>query len=249
MNMALMMTQPVMADVWFAFKNSNFVSGKLFVFILLVVSSYAWAVMVTKHMELRRAKKAARQFIASFRKEQHPLGLFLKRQPFPESPLFKIYESACSAIGVELESRGGETAELFVRGLERELKLNPYQITAVRNAAERTIADQALMFEERMGFLSTAASAAPLLGLLGTVWGVKDTFSSMAKAGAASIGDVAPGISGALITTAAALVVAIPSAVGYNYLANEIRTLAVQMDNFADEFMAAVQREFLKDQG
>ena len=84
-----------------------------------------------------------------------------------------------------------------MRGLDRELKLNPYQITAVSNAAERTIADQALILEERMGFLSTAASAAPLLGLLGTVWGVMDTFSSMAKAGAASIGDVAPGISGA----------------------------------------------------
>ena len=249
MNLNLVVTPPVLADAYYAFVHSNFVSGKLFVGLLFIVSIYAWTVMVAKQIELRRAKKAGRQFMANFRKEQHPLGLFLKRQPFPASPLFKIYESACAAIGIELEARGNETAELFVRGLERELKLNPYQITAVRNAAERTIADQALVLEERMGFLSTAASAAPLLGLLGTVWGVMDTFSSMAQAGAASIGDVAPGISGALITTAAALVVAIPSAVGYNYLANEIRTLAVQMDNFADEFMANVQREFLKDQG
>ena len=234
-----------LADILFAFRNSNFVSGKLFVFMLFVVSIYAWAVMVMKYFELRRARNASRHFLASFRKEQHPLGLFLKRQPFADSPLFRIYEGACQMVGVELESRGNETAELFVRGLEKQLKLNPYQITAVRNAAERTIADQALLLESKMGILATAASAAPLVGLLGTVWGVMDTFSSMAVNGAASIAAVAPGISGALMTTGAALVVAIPSAVGYNYLANEIRTLAVRMDNFADEFMAAVQRQFL----
>jgi len=249
MNLVLMMPQPVVADAWYAFQNSNFVSGKMFVGILFFVSIYAWTVMVAKWLRLKRAKRAGKKFINTFRKEQHPLALFLKQQPFPESPLFKVYEGACTAVGVEMEARGNETSELFVRGLERNLKLNPYQLTAIRNAAERSIADQALELEDRMGFLSTAASAAPLLGLLGTVWGVMDTFSSMAKAGAASIGEVAPGISGALITTAAALVVAIPSAVGYNYLASEIRTLAVQMDNFADELMSSLQREFLKDQG
>ncbi|MCX7008698.1 MAG: MotA/TolQ/ExbB proton channel family protein [Kiritimatiellaeota bacterium] len=249
MNLVLLMPQPVVGDVWFAFQNSNFVSGKLFVGILFLVSIYAWTVMVVKWLVLRRAKKAAKQFLNNFRKEQHPLALHLKHLPFPASPLLAVYEGACTAVGIELESRGNEMEELFVRGLERQLKLNPYQLTAIRNAAERAIADQALELEDRMGFLSTAASAAPLLGLLGTVWGVMDTFSSMAKAGAASIGEVAPGISGALITTAAALVVAIPSAVGYNFLASEIRTIAVQMDNFADELMSALQREFLKDQG
>ena len=249
MNLDLMLPQPVVADAYYAFVHSNFVSGKLFVGLLFVVSIYAWAVMVAKWLVLKRAKRAGKHFIAHFRKEKHPLALFLKQQPFPESPLLKVYEGACTAVGIELESRGNETAELFVRGLDKNLKLNPYQLTAIRNAAERAIADQALELEDRMGFLSTAASAAPLVGLLGTVWGVMDTFSSMAQAGAASIGEVAPGISGALITTAAALVVAIPSAVGYNYLASEIRTLAVQMDNFADELMSSLQREFLTDQG
>jgi len=234
-----------LADLLFAFRHSNFVSGKLFVFLLFLVSVYAWAIMAIKFIELRQAKSASRQFLASFRKEPHPLGLFLKRLRFPDTPLFKIYESACLTVGVELEARGSAPDELFVRGLDRQVRLNPYQLTAVRNAAERTIADQALVLESKMGFLATAASAAPLLGLLGTVWGVMDTFSSMAVNGAASIAAVAPGISGALMTTGAALVVAIPSAVGYNYLANEVRSMAVRMDNFADELLANVQRQFL----
>lgn len=249
MNWDLMLPQPVVGDLWYALMKSDPVAGKGFVCLLLLVSVYAWTVMVFKWLMLKRAKRANKSFLAQFRKEKHPLALHLKQLPLPASPLLTVYEGACTAVGIELESRGNETAELFVRGLDRQLKLNPYQLTAIRNAAERAIADQALELEERMGFLSTAASAAPLLGLLGTVWGVMDTFSSMAKAGAASIGEVAPGISGALVTTAAALVVAIPSAVGYNYLAAEIRTLAVQMDNFADELMSALQREFLKDQG
>ncbi len=237
-----------LADLLFAFNHSNFVSGKLFVFGLFLVSIYAWAVMVIKFLELRQAKRASRHFLVSFRKEQHPLGLFLKRQSFAGTPLFKIYENACLTVGVELEARGNAPGELFVRGLEKPVRLNPYQITAVRNAAERTIADQALVLESKMGILATAASAAPLVGLLGTVWGVMDTFSSMAVEGAASIAAVAPGISGALMTTGAALVVAIPSAVGYNYLANEVRSMAVRMDNFADEFMANVQRQFMTSQ-
>ena len=249
MDLDLFQPQPVVGDIVYAFMKSDAVAGKGFVCLLFLVSIYAWTVMVLKWLVLRRAKRAAKIFLNNFRKEQHPLALHLKRLPLPPSPLLSVYEGACTAVGIELESRGNETAELFVRGLERQLKLNPYQLTAIRNAAERSIADQALELEDRMGFLSTAASAAPLLGLLGTVWGVMDTFSSMAKAGAASIGEVAHGISGALITTAAALVVAIPSAVGYNYLASEIRTIAVQMDNFADELMSSLQREFLKDQG
>ncbi len=236
-----------LADVIFAFKNSSPIAGKFFVFLLFLVSIVAWSVMVTKYMELRRAGQASRRFMAAFRNEQHPIALFLRQQQYPDSPLYKVYEGACTAVGVELEAIGNESSDLLLREMgSRRQKLNPYQITAVRNAAERAIADQAMAMEDKMGFLATAATAAPLFGLLGTVWGVMDTFSSMAIHGAASISAVAPGISGALMATAAALVVAIPSAIGYNVLTAVIRKHCIQMDNFADEFMAATQRYFLQ---
>ena len=98
-----------------------------------------------------------------------------------------------------------------------------------------------------MGTVANAVSTCPFLGLLGTVWGVMDAFGGMAVSGAATLSAVAPGISGALLTTIVGLLVAIPSAIGYNVLTNRIRKLHVQMDNFAQEFMSAVQRAYLSE--
>ncbi len=235
------------ADLLFAFRESNLLSGKLIVAILFLGSIFAWSVMVTKAWSLKRARDASRRFLAAFRSERHPLTLFLRRQEYPESPLFRVYLSACSAVSMELESHGDASAELLLGRVDAPRhKLSPYQIAAVRNAAERTIADVALELEDRMGFLATAVSASPLLGLLGTVWGVMDTFAAMALSGAASLATVAPGVSGALLTTVMALIVAIPSAVGYNILTAQIRQLGVQMDNLADEFIESLQRSFLE---
>jgi biopolymer transport protein ExbB/TolQ len=242
------MTLPLLpvADFLYAYRVSGFLSGKLIIYILLAASVVAWTVMVTKWIELKQAQLETRRFLQAFRHEKHPLGLFLRRQKFPDSPLFRIYESACQTLGIELEARG-EDGELFHSGLEGKTSLNLMQLGAVRNATERQIADQQLTIESRMGFLSTAVSASPLLGLLGTVWGVLDSFSQMALQGVANLSAVAPGIASALLTTVVGLLVAIPSSIGYNILISKIRTMAVQMDNYADEFMAQLQRTFIRD--
>ncbi|NCC53049.1 MAG: biopolymer transporter ExbB [Spartobacteria bacterium] len=186
--------------------------------------------------------------MAAFRKDRNPLALFLKRHRFPDSPLYQIYEQCCMTLGGELETGGVDTSELFMGAVgATHHRLKPLQVEAVRNVAERTVADQALLLESSMGYLATAVSASPFLGLLGTVWGVMDSFGGMAVSGAATLSAVAPGISGALLTTVVGLLVALPSAIGYNYLTNEIRQMCVQMDNFAQEFSSAVQRSFASE--
>jgi biopolymer transport protein TolQ len=229
----------------YAFWTSNFLSGKLIVFLLLGASVLAWSLMLTKRQELKRAQEESERFVQAFRRENHPIALFLRRQAFPASPTYKIFESACLAVGVELEARGSQD-ELFHRGLDN-VRMTPLQVGAVRNAAERQVADQILGLEERMGLLATAVSASPMLGLLGTVWGVMDSFVEMAQQGTVNLQAVAPGIAGALLTTVIGLLVAIPSAIGYNLLASRVRKMSVYMDNFADEFMAEVQRHFIRE--
>ena len=97
-----------------------------------------------------------------------------------------------------------------------------------------------------MGVLATAVSGAPFLGLLGTVWGVMDTFSGVAAAeGAASLKTMAPGVSAALLTTVVALLVAIPAMFGYNYLVNRIRALVGQIDSFRNELRTAFERWYV----
>jgi biopolymer transport protein TolQ len=234
-----------LANFLYSFNTSD-PSGKVIILILLGMSVWVWSLMVSKYRELKRARAMSERFVQAYRRDAHPLGLFLQRQRYPESPVFRVYEKACLAVGVEMESREG-SLDAGALGLAATPRLNLTQIGAVRNAAEREIADQILVLEEKMGGLATAVSSSPLLGLLGTVWGVMNAFSAMAIFGSVQLTAVAPGIAGALLTTVIGLLVALPSAIGYNMLTNQIRYLTVQMDNFADALVADMQRQFIRD--
>jgi len=201
--------------------------------------------MLTKISELRRAKSVSLRFWRDFRKESHPLNLYMQQKSYAGSPLFKIYVDSCETALRELAMRGVGVDELFLEDAERVNDLSPHQIEAIRNIAERNVADQALRLEHNVGFLANAVSMSPFLGLLGTVWGVMEAFTSMASSGSANLSAVAPGISAALLTTVVGLLVALPSAFGYNIITNHIRTLTVQMDNFAQELAASVQHKMM----
>jgi biopolymer transport protein ExbB/TolQ len=212
-----------LGNVSFAFTESA-LPGKLIVLILFASSVGVWYVMATKMLQISRAHRGSERFLSLFRSKPNP---FSQAPRVPESPLNAIYEAGCEAVSRE----GGQ-------------ELNLHQIEAVRAVVDRTMADEALMLEDGMGLLATAVSACPFLGLLGTVWGVMDAFGGMAASGAATLSAVAPGIAGALLTTVVGLLVALPSAIGYNLLTSRIRRLAVQMDNFSQEFALAVQLHF-----
>jgi len=236
-----------LADMFYSFRESN-TSGKLIVLLLFAGSIYAWSIMVTKYIELRQARLTTSRFLLGFRKEPNPVTLFLRRQKFLESPSYRVYERGCAALAVELETQGGDPEELFVAGVGVDVgRLTSQQFEIVRNVTERHVADQALMLERQMGTLATAVSISPFLGLLGTVWGVMAAFTGMAQAGTATLSAVAPGIAAALLTTVVGLLVALPSAVGYNFLSQMIRELHVQMDNFSQEWLAQVQTVYLRN--
>ena len=230
----------------FALRQSN-VPGKAIVIVLFVGSILAWSLMVTKLRELRNARLGSRLFVAAYRNEGHPAGLFLKRRQYRMSPLYAVYHRACTAVGSALEARGGDPDDLFMGGVGgKQHVLGAVQMSSVRNVAEVTAADALMELENGMGLLATATTTAPFLGLLGTVWGVMDSFGGMAVTGTAMLSAVAPGISGALLTTVVGLLVALPSAIGYNLLSDRIRRLGVQTDSFAQELMADLERHYLQ---
>lgn len=231
----------------FGFGESN-LSGKLIVFILIVGSVMAWTLMVTKYLELRRAAQESDRFVLAFRGESHPVALFHNEDDVGgSSPLRIIYDQACSALGASLEasSGGGTVDDMFNGGGSPRINLSERHINSVRSSADRSVADQALLLENNMGLLATAASTAPFLGLLGTVWGVMEAFGNMGSSGSALLSDVAPGISGALLTTVVGLLVALPSSIGYNLLSDRIRRLTVLMDNFGQELVSDIERVHL----
>src|SRR5204862_1049660 len=114
---------------------------------------------------------------------------------------------------------------------------------AVQRAMQIASSEEHTRLERRLQWLATIANVAPFVGLFGTVWGIIDAFHGLGTAGAATLRAVAPGISEALITTAAGLAAAIPAVIAYNLIGSSIRDFAARGDDFALEMLNAVERQ------
>ena len=119
------------------------------------------------------------------------------------------------------------------------------ELDVMRSAMTHAVEDQLVILQRRTMVLSTAVSGSPYLGLFGTVWGITVAFTKLAQAGRADVQTLAPGISGALLTTVIALLVALPSLIGSNYIASMIQDITVHLDTFVDEVYAKFKIEQL----
>lgn len=231
----------------FAFEHAT-VAGKVVLTFLLVGSIFSWSVMMTKMRVVRFARKQTAQFRKAFRKDRQPLRLFESNARFPGSPLYNVYRAGCQEMTFHLLG-SSEVDETFRARLDSADKITPVQMGAVHAAMERAVGETALGLESQMILLATAVSGSPFLGLLGTVWGVMDTFSDVAVAGSPNLATMAPGVSGALITTVMSLCVAIPAMFGYNFLVTSIRGIVVEMDNFAAELASEFEHKYVDHAG
>jgi len=212
--------------------------------LLAVVSIFSWSIMITKLRVISFARKQNTRFLAGFHQDRQPLRLFEKNARFPGSPVFSVYRAGCEEMTFHLLG-SPEVDDTFRARLEIADKISPAQMGAVSAAMERAVGETALSLESQMILLATAVSGSPFLGLLGTVWGVMDAFTGVAEAGSPNLVAMAPGVSGALITTVTALCVAIPAMFGYNFLVTSIRGMIVEMDNFAAELASEFEHKYV----
>jgi biopolymer transport protein ExbB/TolQ len=235
---------PLLADggILYAFAQSN-MAGKIIVALLLLASVFSWTLMASKVRHMWQARRQTTRFLRSYRADRHSLRQYRLRREFQGSPLFTIFLAGCRELFYHLPetSRNLDTLDPPPPPTRR---LSSAQMRAITTALERGVGENAMQLEERMTLLASAVSGAPFLGLLGTVWGVMDTFADVAVSGTPNLTGMAPGVSGALVTTVTALLVAIPAMVGYNYLVGSIRAMIVEMDNFAAEFAADLEHTF-----
>jgi biopolymer transport protein ExbB/TolQ len=211
--------------------------AKVIILLLAVGSIIAWSVMISKAIQMRRAKKLNLFFNSEFRSQKGVLDLFDRRVQANGCPLFMVYQAG----SIELDSRlknsdGARKRNVSLKGMEH-----------VKRTLENTVAQESLKLESGLIWLSVATSGAPFLGLLGTVWGVMSTFGHIAQQGNASLTAMAPGVAAALITTVAGLLVAIPSMFSYNTLVHRLRVLTVELDNFAQELVSKMETEYLSE--
>jgi biopolymer transport protein TolQ len=192
--------------------------------ILLIASLYSWAIMFSKWRRFSRARKESQRFLRAFRKSGRLSEISAIADQFQPSPLVTVF----TEINDEYQRQSGG------RGLPR----NPI---ALERAAQTASSEALTAMESRMTWLATIANGATFVGLFGTVMGIMDAFHSLNLAGAGTLRAVAPGISAALITTAAGLAVAIPALVGYNQLTAQLRDFAARMDDFGRELLNAIE--------
>jgi len=227
----------------YAFDQST-LPGRLVLLALFIASVFSWTVMVTKFRVLRRAQIQREKFLDIFRADRRPLHLFRERARFEGAPVFSVYKAGCRELCYQLLG-SSEVDDTFRARLDTAPKISPAQMRVVTSAMERAVGENALRLESQMILLATAVSGAPFLGLLGTVWGVMETFADVAQAGSASLTAMAPGVSAALITTVTGLLVAIPAMFGYNYLVTTVRGMIVEMDNFAAELASEFEHKYV----
>lgn len=199
---------------------------------LAIFSLIAWTIMFGKHFELKRLRAYNYGFAHKLREQRTLLDLpegFVVPDAVPYGALLR---SALDAYW-RVEARRGETDE----------SLASARLEHAENALQRGVADQTLAYESSMVFLATIVSGAPFFGLLGTVWGVMDAFGAVALQPVATVQTLAPGVSGALLSTVAGLLVAIPSMFGYNFLLSKTKLMIVELENYASSLADRIELE------
>lgn len=224
-------------DIW----GLATIEAKIIIVVLVVFSIFAWSTMAAKALQMRRATRLNALFDSEFRRQKSVLDIFLRSVDVQGCPLFAVYRDGCGELSSRLKGADGvQKRWLSLKAVEH-----------LKRTLEGAVARESLRLESGLILLAIAVSGGPFLGLLGTVWGVMDAFGGVAiKAQAGQRPDLAamaPGVSAALITTVAGLLVAIPSMFGYNWLVHTLRVLTVELDNFAQNLASRIETEFLQD--
>lgn len=196
--------------------------AKLVLLILLFFSVLSWAIIVSKWGAFKRANVQSSRFLRAFRKSGRMQDVAAVGEQFKPSPLVSVLDGAYN----ELRRQGN----------------GPRNVVAMQRAMQIAASEELTRMERRLPWLATTGAVTPFIGLFGTVWGIIDAFHGLGTAGAATLRAVAPGISEALITTAAGLFAAIPAVIAYNIFTQDIRQFGSRMDDFGMELMNAVER-------
>ena len=204
--------------------SSSGAVAKFVLLTLLVFSLISWAIILTKWSLLRRARVQSGRLLRAFRKAQRLQDLASVSDQFRPSPLVGVFEGGFQEYKRQLSSPAA-----LVR------------INAVQRGMQIGASEEITRLERNVPWLAITAAVTPFIGLFGTVWGIIDAFHGLGTAGAATLRAVAPGISEALITTAAGLAAAIPAVIAYNLIGNSIREFAARGDDFTLEVLNAIE--------
>ena len=214
-------------------------SGMMVQFVLLLLllfSIISWAIILSKYRIIKNTKKENDMFLETYMKSAKLSEVFPESRKFKYSTVAEVFRRGYVELRKISRTKRKSSTD------ETEVSLEMRGIDNVERALNRACGSETTKLESALGFLATTGSASPFIGLFGTVWGIMNAFRGIGTKASATLAVVAPGISEALIATAAGLVAAIPAVIFYNYFLRQIKTITVEMDNFVSEFLNIIER-------
>ena len=213
--------------------------------LLLIFSVVSWAIILMKYRSIKKVKRENELFMEAYMKSDKLSDILPESKKFKHSNIAEVFQAGyAELIKITKVMRGSTAAREGDDSGAPPMEMKG--IDNVERAMNRACSSEVTKLESALGFLATTGSASPFIGLFGTVWGIMDTFKGIGARGSATLAVVAPGISEALIATAAGLAAAIPAVIFYNYYLNRIKTMAMEMDNFASELLNIIERYYVK---
>ncbi len=214
---------------------------KFVMLLLLLFSVSSWAIIFIKYIQIRRAYKESAFFVEYFWKTRNFTEAFAKAKELEFCPIARVFRIAYQELKKMPDDTGLKNGN---RTLFFEESMKGFE--NVKRALHRSINNESVRLIQLVPFLATTGNTAPFIGLFGTVWGIMTSFHSIAyKKGVASIAAVAPGISEALVATAAGLAVAIPAVIAYNYFTQKIRIIEAELDSFSADLLNIIERDLI----
>src|SRR6201996_3395154 len=192
--------------------------------LLLIATLSSWAIMLGKWGAFKRARTQSSRFLRAFRKASKLQEIAAVSEQFKPSPLVNVFDEVYETYRRQTGGYGP-----------------PKNTTALERAAQTASSEALTVLEERLTWLATIGAISPFIGLFGTIMGIVDAFHGLGTAGAATLRAVAPGVSEALITTAAGLIVAVPAVVAYNQFTARCREFGARMDDFSRELLNSME--------
>jgi biopolymer transport protein TolQ len=220
-------------SIWSLVQQTGLVV-QLVILLLVAMSVVCWYIIAYKYLYLKRSARESKQFLDAFWRSRDIEQIYRQAQSLRRSPISTQFLAGYTELAklTADEPRTAADREADLENIERSLR--------------KAHTTETMKFERMTPVLATTATAAPFIGLFGTVWGIMNSFRAIDQTRTASIETIAPGIAEALLTTAIGLAAAVPAVIAYNYFQRMIRVMGSEMETFTQDYLNIIRRHFLK---
>jgi len=230
-------------DLFQMVRNAGFVV-QMVLAILLFFSIFSWAIIFIKSRHIRRAYRESAHFIDYFWKSGDLSDAYTKCRQFQHSPIARVFRTGYLELRKVVQKNGSQDESGSNVG-NAPLNTRLSGSENIQRALRRSVNTELTRLNQMVPFLATTGNATPFIGLFGTVWGIMNSFHGIGLRGSASLAVVAPGISEALVATAAGLAAAIPAVIAFNFFTQKIRVIETELQSFSADFLNIIERDIL----